>query len=158
MQALQVIEILAGTDPKGQPVMERLQVKAKGKDQYILIKSPAFVKGLAAGDTVKLNREAKQFDVVEHGGNLCIRLFSRGDIRALADNITPELEKLGGDLDLETPRMLVYSIHVSCGFKAIEDIFNRHTGDRDAWVYGNVYDPSDGNTPLNWWLPILEPE
>jgi hypothetical protein len=20
------------------------------------------------------------------------------------------------------------------------------------WIYGNVYDPADGVTPLNWWL------
>jgi hypothetical protein len=67
---------------------------------------------------------------------------------------------LGGDLDLETPRMLVYSIHVSCGFNTIEDILNRAVGNdgQSAWLYGNVYDPADGQTPLNWWLDLLKPE
>jgi hypothetical protein len=87
-------------------------------------------------------------------------VFSRNDINVLADALTPEFEKLGGELDVETPRMLVYSIHVSCGFSTIEDLLNQHVG-RDAdstWMYGNVYDPVDGQTPLNWWQDILKPE
>ena len=29
---------------------------------------------------------------------------------------------------------------------------------QSAWMYGNVYDPADGETPLNWWLDLLKPE
>jgi hypothetical protein len=70
------------------------------------------------------------------------------------------LEKMGGDLDLETARMLVYSIHVSCGFNTIEELLNRVLGTdgESLWVYGNVYDPVDGQTPLNWWQALLKPE
>jgi hypothetical protein len=55
---------------------------------------------------------------------------------------------------------LVYSIHVSCGFSVVEDLLNQVTGKdgRSAWMYGNVYDPTDGQTPLNWWQDILKPE
>ena len=56
--------------------------------------------------------------------------------------------------------MLVYSIHVSCGFSAIENILNEFVGrdGQSAWMYGNVYDPADGETPLNWWQDLLKPE
>ena len=97
---------------------------------------------------------------MQRSGNLNLRIFSRDEIAPLADAITPEIEKLGGDLDIETPRMLVYSIHVSCGFSVVEDLLNQHIGKdaRSAWMYGNVYDPIDGHTPLNWWQDILKPE
>ena len=159
MQALQQIEMLAGVDPQGQPVIEKLPVQIDEHDQCTLIKSPAFVKGIAAGDLIKLNEDTKQFEIIKRSGNLCVRVFSRGDIGALADALTGEIEKLGGALDTETPRMLVYSIHVSCGFAAIEEILNRHIqGENSAWIYGNVYDPNDGVTPLNWWQTLLQPE
>ncbi len=159
MKALQMIEMMAGLDAKAQPVMEKLPVHIDDQNQCELSQSPAFVKGVAKGDVVKLNDQTHQFEVVKRSGNLCIRVFSRGDIEALSDTITPEIEKLGGTLDIESPRLLVYSIHVSCGFTAIEAILNRHTeGDDHAWLYGNVYDPADGTTPLNWWIPILQPE
>jgi chitodextrinase len=53
---------------------------------------------------------------------------------------------------------LVYSIHVSSGFTAIETILNDNIqGDTAVWFYGNVYDPASGE-PLNWWQSILAPE
>jgi hypothetical protein len=32
---------------------------------------------------------------------------------------------------------------------AFDEAVQRHPG--STWLYGNVYDPSDGVTPLNWW-------
>ena len=50
-------------------------------------------------------------------------------------------------------RMLVHTIPLSAGFDAgaaaFDDAVHRHPG--SARLYGNVYDPSDGVTPLNWW-------
>ncbi|ACE86278.1 hypothetical protein CJA_0192 [Cellvibrio japonicus Ueda107] len=124
------------------------------------MQSPAFAKGLASGDRVRMLPETREFELVKRSGNLSIRVFSRTDIEHLSDRITPELEKLGGELERETPRMLGYAIHVSCGFEAIEAILNRHVGQdgQSQWMYGNVYDPQDGTTPLNWWQDILKPE
>lgn len=160
MQALQVIEMLAGYDPEGNPVAERLQVKALPDDKLQLVRSPGFVKGLASGDVIKLDGDTGQFEIIQHSGNLAVTVFSRDDVIALSETLTPEVEKLGGQLDLETDRMLVYSVHVSLGFKAIEELFNKHLGDRKqaVWQYGNVYDPADGQTPLNWWVDILKPQ
>lgn len=159
MSEPQYIEMLAGVDAQGSPIIEKIPVHINDQNECELAHSPAFVKGVARGDLLKLNSETQQFEVKKRSGNLCVRVFCRGDIDRLGDNIAPELEKLGGQLDLATPRMLVYSIHVSCGFNAIEDIFNRHCQSGESgWIYGNVYDPNDGATPLNWWAKILQPE
>ena len=160
MKSLQVIELFAGIGANSKPIVEQLQVRELEDGKFQLVQSPAFAKGLASGDVVKMLPETREFDLVQRSGNLSIRVFSRGDIQALADSLTPELEKLGGELDRETPRMLVYSIHVSCGFSTIENILNEFVGrdGQSAWMYGNVYDPTDGQTPLNWWQDILKPE
>jgi hypothetical protein len=123
------------------------------------VKSPAFIRGLASGDSVKMLTETKEFEIVRRSGNLCIRVYAKQGLSAINEQLTPELEKLGGELDTETPRFLVYCIHVSCGFTAIETLLNNYVVGADcAWMYGNVYDPSDGVTPLNWWHDILKPE
>ena len=123
-----------------------------------MVKSPAFIKGIASGDTIKLVAGTQEFNLVKRSGNLAIRVISRSEISSIAEKLTPQLEKLGGELDIETPHMLVYSIHVSCGFKEIEAMLNKIVSDDVIWLYGNVYDPQDGETPLNWWLDILKPE
>lgn len=160
MQSLQAIELLAGYDPEDKPVVERLQVKITEDDRCQLVRSPAFIQGLASGDIIKLDSDRQHFEIVQHSGNLAVRVYSREDVVALSEALTPELEQLGGQMDLETDRMLVYSIHVSLGFKTIEDVLNKHMGasSQSIWQYGNVYDPADGQTPLNWWLDILKPQ
>ncbi len=160
MKALQVIELFAGLGANGKPIVEKLQVRELETGELQLVQSPAFMKGLASGDVIRCDVPNQEYEIVQRSGNLSVRVFSRDSIEALGDLLTPELEKLGGELDLETPRMLVYSIHVSCGFSTIEDLLNRYVGKdgRSAWMYGNVYDPVDGQTPLNWWQDILKPE
>jgi hypothetical protein len=155
MNALQVIELFAGIGPDGKPVVERLPVRVNDDDSCQLVKSPAFIKGIASGDTIKLVPNSQEFNLIKRSGNLAIRVISREDIGPIAEQLTPQLEKLGGELDTETPRMLVYSIHVSCGFQDIEKILNTVASPSVIWLYGNVYDPKDGQTPLNWWQEIL---
>lgn len=156
--ALQVIELFAGIGSDGQPVAERLQVIVNEDNSCQLVKSPAFVKGIASGDVIKLEDDSREFTISKRSGNLAIRFYCRDDSSELVDELSPPLEKLGGELDIETPRMLVFSIHVSCGFQQIENILNAVVSDDVMWVYGNVYDPQDGQTPLNWWQEMLKPE
>lgn len=160
MKALQVIELFAGLNAQGQPTVEKLPVRELENGTFELVRSPAFIKSLASGDVIKFLPQSNQFEIVQHSGNLSVRVFSRGDIGPLAETLNSGLEKLGGELDLDTPRMLVYSIHVSCGFSTIEEILNRAVAQHpeSQWMYGNVYDPQDGQTPLNWWQKILQPE
>lgn len=159
MKSLQVIELFAGLNATGEPFVEKLPVRELESGQLQLVRSPAFVKGLASGDIIRFTPGAGEFELAQHSGNLSIRVFSRGQIDTLADVLTAEIEKMGGELDLETPRMLVYSIHVSCGFAAIEGLMDKMVGQQGdhAWFYGNVYHPEDG-APLNWWQDLLKPE
>lgn len=155
MNALEVIELNAGNDPAGQAIIERIPVRIDEDDNCQLVKSPAFVKGLASGDVIKHQAQERDFELIRRSGNLCIRVLSRTDAGKLAESLGPELEKLGGELDTENQRMLVFSIHVSCGFNTIEKILNRFIdGKQSIWLYGNVYE-DDGNTPLDWWQKIL---
>ncbi len=154
--SLQIIELIAGTNPTGQPIIEQVPVRIledEGKLQ--LVKSPAFIQGLAAGDTITYNADAKDYTLVKRSGHLAIRVFCRGDTEKLAESLGPELEKLGGELDTENERMIIFSAHVSLGFQKIEDILNDHVGeDSDSiWLYGNVYD-GEGK-PLNWWQDVV---
>jgi hypothetical protein len=129
------------------------------------LRSPVFVRGIARADVIQqLEKPAGAFKVLRHSGNLCLRIFSKESfetsrLAALEQALTSELEKLGGDLDVKETKVLVYSIHVSCGFSAIEKILSDQLSNYQdvAWFYGNVYDPESGE-PLNWWQSILAPD
>ncbi len=152
-----LIELVAGRHPNGELVMEKLLVTPQGDNSYRLLKSPVFVRGIARDDVVQqMDQPQGAFKVLQHGGNLCIRIFGKQKLATLQQSLTHELEKLGGDLDIAEDFLLVYSIHVSCGFKAIEKLLDSQlAGQADViWQYGNVYDPVSGE-PLNWWQPIL---
>ena len=153
--ALSHIELIAGIGPNGAQVVERLQVQVNDKNECQLVRSPAFVKGIASGDVIKLG-EKGEFELVRRSGNLAVRVMSKGDIQALSERLTPQIEQLGGELDSESPRLLIYSLHVSLGFSAIEALLNNAMDETSVWFYGNVYDATDGTTPLNWWQEVLD--
>lgn len=168
------IPIAAGLNAEGQPVLEQVAVvpveqpanvfaensaeASENAAEFCVERTPAFVKGLARGDTIRFDVGSNSFFILRHSGNLAVRVFAREDMPLLLKDLVPAVEKLGGALDFANDRLLVFSLHVSLGFKAIEALFNEHI-DEDVgqmWLYGNVYDPEDGQTPLNWWIPLLE--
>ncbi len=160
------IDLIAGRHPNGELIIEKVLVNPQQqKDSFQLLKSPVFVRGIARADVVqKMDKPEGAFKILQHGGNLCIRVFSKQSLSSpqceeLQQRLTLAIEKLGGDLDIKEDRVLVYSIHVSCGFNAIEKILEQELGNREdmVWYYGNVYDPDTGE-PLNWWQSILSPE
>jgi len=152
------LQLLAGFDPQGQPVLEKLEAWGLEVEHcYELMLTPLFVRNLAAGDIFRVTPDSKgTFQVVRRSGNLSIRVFSRNALEGIERELTPEVEKLGGALDRASERALAYRLHVNVGFAAVEGLFDRiaeaHAG--SAWYYGNVYDPADG-TPLNWWHACL---
>lgn len=155
------IKLVAGEQNDGRPVMESILAVEPQTDQYQLLKSPAFVRGLARGDLIQYDSELGTHTVLKRSGNLSVRVFAKADIETLTGRIVPELEKLGGELDFSNERMLILSIHVSCGFTAIEDMLNSAVGDGQnaAWMYGNVYQLENGElVPMNWWQDLLKPE
>ena len=150
-----LIQLVAGADSQGMPVLEKLEVKHLDQEgKFELLRSPLFVRDLAAGDifTCVLDNPA-DYRVIERSGNLAIRVFRKEGIQELEEMLSPEVEKLEGSVDLKTDRGLVYSLHVNIGFAEIEKLFDsamaKHTD--SVWYYGNIYDPKDGVTPLNWW-------
>jgi hypothetical protein len=136
---------------------ETLPVADLGNGRYRLLASPGFVEGLAAGDEFELDPHAPLgHRVVRRGGNLCVWFYHAAPVddsdMATAD-VRLVAESLGGRLDGGYSHMLVLTVPLAAGFDAVADAFDRavrrHAG--SAWLYGNVYDPSDGMTPLNWW-------
>ena len=156
------LSLFAGIHPNGQPVLEKVWALALPEtNSYRLLQSPLFVTGVARGDRIELsnnNPGRVRVRVRERSGQLALRVLSRDDISALAEELTAAIEKLGGELDLQTPRALVYSIHVAVGFREIEQtldgVVNASKGAQ--WSYGNVYD-SETDAPLNWWEALLNP-
>lgn len=103
------IAFLAGFDQVNQPVFENLTVELLNADteEVRLLKSPLLTRNLAAGDKIRpTNPERGEYDLIERSGNLSIRVFCRGELDSLANTLTPEIEKLGGSLDLQTERAL----------------------------------------------------
>lgn len=152
------IELVAGYKADDQPVLEQLLVQpGGGPGEFLLAKSPAFVRGLAAGDLIRYPAETEQgYELLKRSGNLCVRVLHKHNTEALAEALTPEMELQDGRLDIQSPNLLVYTIHVSIGFQNIEALLDRIMGQNTdcVWYYGNVYDPKDGVTPLNWWLDV----
>lgn len=170
VQAL-LLPLIAGYRPDGEGIVEQVPVTPLGDDhnpkatkpataQYRLLRSPAFVRGLAAGDKIRFPTDTDEgYELIQRSGNLCLRVLSKSNIDEVLQALTPEIELLDGILDVETQRLLVYSIHVSIGFQAIELLLDRISGQfaGTLWYYGNVYDPADGVTPLDWWQAFLAP-
>lgn len=154
-----MLQLLAGVDSQGAPVMERVEAYAmEEKGCYEALRSPLFIRNLAAGDIFRIEASSQgdsqgQFSIVQRSGKLAVRVFCKTSIEELEQLLTPEVEKLSGSLDLKTERALVYSLHVNIGFSAIEQLFDGMMSryPETAWYYGNIYDPRDGVTPLNWW-------
>jgi hypothetical protein len=148
------VNIVASTNRDGSPFFESLLVEAVGEGRYRVLASPGLVEGIAAGDEIEMvaGRQG-EFRLVKHGGNVCIQFFYDGDIDRCARELSPKIEALDGRLDGQTSRLLVFTVPVSAGFEAIEAVFysaeEQYAG--CGWMYGNVYDPADGKTPLDWW-------
>jgi hypothetical protein len=152
------IELIAGRHPNGQPVIERVPaVPSETANQFWLLQSPLFINGCARGDCIELLRNNPgSFRMRVRSGQLCVRVYSREPIERIADELTPAVERLGGRLDIASPRALAYSIHVAVGFTDIEQVFTTFVPAEGAtWSYGNVYD-ADG-APLDWWEELLAP-
>jgi hypothetical protein len=148
------IDIIASTNRNGSPFYESVLVEPVGNGRYVVLASPGLVEGIAAGDEIEpIEGQPGAYRVLTRGGNACIQFFWRGDIDRCERELLPEVEALGGRLDGRTDGLLVFTIPASAGFTNIEAFFTPAQSEYDGciWMYGNVYDPADGVTPLNWW-------
>ncbi len=146
------IQLQAGKSSSGEPVYEEVLVEQRGSDLYELLASPGLVLGVAAGDTIRVG-SAGHFEIVERGGNLCVQIFRRQGVDEIEHFATEVTARCRGRLDGKSAKELVYTLPVTAGFAAVEQALNQivERFPDVEWYYGNVYDPSDGVTPLNWW-------
>ena len=135
------------------PIYEEVHVEERGASTYRLLQSPGLVLGLAADDVFRLE-PGGAFELLQRGGNLAIQMFSMQPLDRIEPFVSSRLEEIGGRLDGQNPKELVYTVPVKVGFRDIERILNQVAAEFSSikWYYGNVYDPVDGVTPLNWWL------
>ena len=150
------IHLMAGQKPDGELIFEQVRAENAGDGCYRLLTSPLFARGAAKGDLVRM-LAAGQFEVEQHSGNLCIRVMAKADLAEIRDKLQPLLADIDGELDFDNERILVFSVPVAAGFSVIEAAINRVLQGREQaiWQYANVYDPQDGETPLNWWHDFL---
>ena len=144
------LKLVAGRKTTGEPVYEEVLGSPRPGGTFEVLKTPGLVMGIAAGDQIQIGDEPGTFDVVERGGNLAIHVYGPG---SAGRSIESDVGRLGGWWDGGIPdRLTIYTIPVTAGWAAIEDLLNRlarSAGDVE-WFYGNVY-AEDGSTPLNWW-------
>ncbi|AEV83921.1 hypothetical protein ACWT_2520 [Actinoplanes sp. SE50] len=145
------VRLVAGLGAGGQIVYESVLTRPLDDDLRMVLGTPAFVEGLAAGDQIRI-RAGGGFEVVRHGGNLCLLVVPESP--PAGDDLGPlrdAFDELGGIVELPPDRrFIVITVPAAAGFDAVEAAINAWTGPRgDHWEYGNVYDV-DGN-PLNWW-------
>jgi hypothetical protein len=148
------LNLVAQTNPDGTPFYESVLAEELGENRYRVLASPGLLEGFAGGDEIELApEEPLGFRVIRRGGNVCVQFYWKGDLKACARDLGARAAALGGRIDGEADGLLVFTIPVAAGFPAIERIFydaeKRYAG--SSWMYGNVYDPADGETPLNWW-------
>jgi len=145
------LQLVAGRKQSGQLVHEEVLVEKLSPTKFRIIASPGYVLGVAAGDVIEPVGGVGEFRVVERGGNVSIQIF--GD-NGLVDDHLGELAGLSQAVDARGQDLTVLTVPLRLGFAHIENVLNafcqRHPDVR--WYYANVYDPSDGVTPLNWWL------
>ena len=147
MKVQSAIDVFVQMGKSGRPVYEQLLVESERRGLRLL-KSPGLVLGLAAGDLFEVDHQ-KAPRVIERGGNICVQVFSRepGLVEPL---LTARFVEIGGRLDGRSHKELVYTVPVTAGFTAIEKALEQPDAVIE-WIYGNVFDPVDGVTPLDWW-------
>ena len=120
---------------------------------YLVLRSPSFVYGLAAGDEIELGDTKGSFQLLARGGNIAIRMLSEKNLGAAFEALAADVQAgLDGRVDGRLAQAAVFTVPAAAGFEEIEQIFNDYVSDNEGtiWEYGNVYD-EDGE-PLEWWL------
>lgn len=152
------MELLAGFRSDGSPVNESVLVEQLEGQVFKVLRSPGFVPGLAAGDTFKVLQNGR-FQIVSRSRNIAVQVFFPEGTEIEESVVNECMSVVSGYLDGRSQQLLVYTVPFSVGFAAIQSCMQMLTEKFRGleWYYGNVYDPNDGVTPLNWWLESPSP-
>ena len=153
------IRLRIPTPGRERDFVEKLVVDELGANRFRLVHTAGLIEGLVAGDEFEIVDGGAGFRILSRGGNVGVWFYfpdedqNRGfEARRLAD----EIVAIGGRLDGGGHTSLVFTIPVTVGFEAIEEVLEtaqkRISG--ASWMYSNVYDSVDGMTPLNWWNEV----
>ncbi len=147
------VNVIAGHGADGRPVYEELLVDRLQGGVFRLVASPGLVLGLGAGDEIEVDPIGGVFTVHRRGGNLAVWLYTNDGMADAVDALSSAVALLGGRVDGRAERLVVFTIPADAGFPAVEETFYRFVDENPGaeWFFGNVYDPADGVTPLNWW-------
>jgi hypothetical protein len=152
------VRLLATLKESGQPVFEEVPVEVLGSARYRLLASPGILDGLAAGDIFVVDPESALYRVEEHGGNLCIQVWYPGlDLAGRVDaELVPGVVALGGTLDGREQELSSFTVPLSAGIPAIEELLNSwvDTADGATWSFANAFE-EDGITQLPWLTEAL---
>lgn len=148
------VRIIAATSSDGRPAFEEVLVESLGASRYRIVKSPGLALNLAADDVFSLRPDGSYW-VESRGGNVCIQMYAESITPEMEDGIISIMRDVHGRLDGKTVNVLVFTVPVSSKFPQIEAALSRVVSrfSNVEWYYGNVYDPDDGVTPLDWWKP-----
>jgi hypothetical protein len=144
------IAVVAGRKTSGEAVIEQVLVEPVDGSVYRIRATPALVLGCAAGDVVAWDRNNQTISIIARGGNLAVQVY--GPDRA-GESILDEVTAMGGGLDGKARNLTVYTIPATAGFPAVENMLNSLAAREPGieWYFGNVDDPVDEVTPLDWW-------
>jgi len=152
------VRLLATLKESGQPVFEEVPVDVLAPNRFRLLASPGILDGLAAGDIFVIDPESALYRVKEHGGNLCVQVWYPGlDLAGRVDEeLVPGVTAMNGTLDGREQELSSFTIPLSAGMPAIEQLFNDWVDSAEGatWSFGNAYE-DDGITPLPWLAEAL---
>lgn len=153
MSSIESVEVIAGISPSGEAIVERVGVTPTEQGLQVL-SSPLFA-GLAKLDVITVDTK-KRFSIVQHGGNLNIRVVSRSNANQLLELVAKGIEELGGEISNQSERFFTITVHVGCEFRNIEKVLEHMMSQfpETSWAYTNVFNNETGE-PLNWWGDIL---
>ncbi|WP_169337088.1 DUF4265 domain-containing protein [Microbulbifer variabilis] len=141
--------IVEGSEGGTQPV----EVELISPSVYRILFSPGFVEDIAAGDVIRVtDEETGEFEVIEYGGNVSVKISAASSIIEKLPEIDGILSEVGGRRDGNLEHVAVWTIPANSGYKAIEASITKACEllNEPVWWYGNVYDSE--NKPVNWWL------
>jgi Domain of unknown function (DUF4265) len=140
-------------------VIEKVEAERLSPSEFRLLYSPGLVEGLAAGDVVEvLGSRRGAFRLVGRGGNVCVWFYfpTRADNRGPnAQRLADAVRAAGGRVDGGGVYSLVLTFPSTMGIKKIATMIDEYSAQvpDSEWMFGNVFDPRDGTTPLSWWPP-----